>query len=760
MSVFAFLGRLVTRHSLWVVAAWVAFAGIAGAAAMTGLGGTPLFSKLETGQPTIPGSDSAKVDNFIFSSSTGVATLLAVEGAELDDPDAVKSLHAKVSSYRARIATIHGVDEVQDPFQHPFGPLQPEVEMLVSEEQDAFLVRVVLSNKLGNETEDLAEARVERLLEDLGDEIVAADKAESATVTSASILMNAVNHQMEADLVRGELIALPISLLVMVIVFGGMLAAGMPIIGALASILAGLGSIWGLSFVMELDSVVINVVTLLGLGLSIDYGLLVVSRFKEELQRIIDTTSSENVLQFDGPSRRDPLVHEAVAATVASAGRTVVFSALTIAISVAGLIAMPSSLLKGLGTAGSVIVLVALLTAITLVPAVLTLTGRRFLKPPLLSRLPLVGPVVGRLGGVPPETGAFSRLATGVQKHPWIVMAGCITVLLIAAWPASNIHLRNSGVDVLPAGSAERQAFELVGERFPAFAQADVWIVPVERRLDETALTNVAEQLEAVDGIDSVDEPVELDGSPGRVMLGLRLEDGITPDSREAVSIVRDIRATEFDSPIYVGGQAAGQIDFGASLVKGLPIAAGMVIVATFILLFLMTGSVLVPIKALLTNALSIAATLGITTWVFQEGHGSGLLGFDSPGGLESYVVAIVVAFGFGLAMDYEVFLLSRIKEFYDKGMSNDEAVVRGLQGSGRIITSAALVIIVVFAGFASGELVAIKEAGFALAVAVALDATLVRMLLVPATMTVLGDLNWWAPKWMKPIADRFAIKH
>ena len=243
-------------------------------------------------------------------------------------------------------------------------------------------------------------------------------------------------------------------------------------------------------------------------------------------------------------------------------------------------------------------------------------------------------------------------------------------------------------------------------------------------------------------------------------MLGLRLEDGITPDSREAVSIVRDIRATEFDSPIYVGGQAAGQIDFGASLVKGLPIAAGMVIVATFILLFLMTGSVLVPIKALLTNALSIAATLGITTWVFQEGHGSGLLGFDSPGGLESYVVAIVVAFGFGLAMDYEVFLLSRIKEFYDKGMSNDEAVVRGLQGSGRIITSAALVIIVVFAGFASGELVAIKEAGFALAVAVALDATLVRMLLVPATMTVLGDLNWWAPKWMKPIADRFAIKH
>ncbi|HPU14415.1 MAG TPA: MMPL family transporter, partial [Aeromicrobium sp.] len=224
--------------------------------------------------------------------------------------------------------------------------------------------------------------------------------------------------------------------------------------------------------------------------------------------------------------------------------------------------------------------------------------------------------------------------------------------------------------------------------------------------------------------------------------------------------LVRDLRELDTNIDVWIGGQAAGQADFSGALIDGLPFAGGLVLLATFILLFLMTGSVLVPVKALLTNVLSIAASLGITTWVFQHGHGSGLLGFESVGGLESYVVAVVVAFGFGLAMDYEVFLIARIKEYYDSGMSNNEAVAAGLQSSGRIITSAALVIIVVFIGFASGVLLPIKEAGFALALAVALDATIVRMLLVPATMTVLGDANWWAPKWLQPFARRFAIKH
>lgn len=757
---FSLLGRLVTRRPIWVVLVWALFAGTAGAAALTGLGGTPLFEKLETAQPDVPGTDSEKVNDILFSAASGAATDLVLKRVPFDDQMKVAVLAQELGFATEDIGSIDGVDRIMHPFIHPEGPAADESMPFLGMDGESLLVRVELDSDLSRTAEKKAEEKVEHRLEQLGERLVAKRVAEDTSITSAGILMRTVNKQMEADLVKGELVALPVSLLVMVVVFGGFLAAGMPIIGALASIGGGLGSIWSLSYVMNLDSVVINVVTLLGLGLSIDYGLLVVSRFREELQKLVADPSLAPSNPGLHAQERDPLVVHAVERTVNTAGRTVVFSALTIAISVGGLIAMSPSLLKGMGTAGSLIVLIALLTAVTLIPAVLTLTGRRFLRKPILARIPVLGRIVGHLGGVAPEKGAFSALATWVQRYPWPVLVGCVAVLAVAATPVFGIHLRNSGVDVLPPGTPERTAFELVGEKFPAFSQADIWVIPAESAATETELAATSDELAGIEGIASVDPAVPLGSNGDHVLIGLRLDDGITPDSSRAVSIVKELRELDTTVPVWIGGQAAGQVDFGHALVKGLPIAGGMVFGATFVLLFLMTGSVLVPIKALLTNALSIAATLGITTWVFQEGHGAKLFGFESVGGLESYVVAVVVAFGFGLAMDYEVFLLSRIKEYYDTGMTNDQAVVRGLQGSGRIITSAALVIMVVFAGFASGELLAIKEAGFALALAVALDATIVRMLLVPATMTVLGELNWWAPRWLKPVAKRFSITH
>jgi RND superfamily putative drug exporter len=240
---------------------------------------------------------------------------------------------------------------------------------------------------------------------------------------------------------------------------------------------------------------------------------------------------------------------------------------------------------------------------------------------------------------------------------------------------------------------------------------------------------------------------------------------GVQPDTADpggpvASAVVLDLRELEPGFPTWVTGQAAVQIDFVDALLEGLPWAAGIVVVATLGLLFLMTGSVLVPIKALVINLVSLTASLGVTVWIFQEGHFEDLLDFTSVGGLESYVVAVVLAFGFGLAMDYEVFLLSRIQELYLGGMSNDEAVRYGLQRSGRIITSAALIIVVVFLGFVAGELLVIKEVGVALAVTVVIDATLVRILLVPATMTLLADRNWWAPAPLRRLHARFGIRH
>jgi RND superfamily putative drug exporter len=362
--------------------------------------------------------------------------------------------------------------------------------------------------------------------------------------------------------------------------------------------------------------------------------------------------------------------------------------------------------------------------------------------------------VVGKLGDVAPDHGVFSRLTGAVQKRPVLVMVGAFAVLLVMASPLLGLQLRNSGIDVLPRGSDQYTYLETVGEQFPALGGSDVWVVATGDR-DEASLASTSADLAGIDGVSSVDPPADL--GDGTVLLGLRL-DVDDAGGPEAVAVVNEVR--DLDPALLVGGQAAGQVDFAQSLVDGLPLAGGLVVGATFVLLFLMTGSVLVPLKALVTNLLSIAASLGITTWVFQEGHLSNLLRFESVGGVESYIVAVVVAFGFGLAMDYEVFLLSRVKELYDGGASNDEAVRLGLQRSGRIITSAALVIIVVFAGFATSSLLPIKQAGLALALAVALDATLVRMLLVPATMTVLGDANWWAPRWLRPVARRFSLQH
>lgn len=229
---------------------------------------------------------------------------------------------------------------------------------------------------------------------------------------------------------------------------------------------------------------------------------------------------------------------------------------------------------------------------------------------------------------------------------------------------------------------------------------------------------------------------------------------------REATTAVGEIRALDTDLTVWVTGPAAQQVDFVSTLSARAWAAGAVVVLATFVLLFLMTGSVIVPLKALLTNALSLAAALGVLVWVFQDGHLEGLLSFSSTGGIETYVFAIVIAFAFGLAMDYEVFLIARIKELVDAGMDSDEAVRVGLQRSGRIITSAAAIIVVVFAGFVFGDLLIIKQVGFALAFAVALDATLVRMLLVPATMTLLGRHNWWCPPALRRVHERFGIIH
>jgi putative drug exporter of the RND superfamily len=349
--------------------------------------------------------------------------------------------------------------------------------------------------------------------------------------------------------------------------------------------------------------------------------------------------------------------------------------------------------------------------------------------------------------------GAFSRLAERVQRRPWTVLAGALAVLAVLSLPLAHLQLRNSTIELLPAGTVQRDYVERLAADYPASASPAVLVV-AETTLAQAA--GWADEVAGLDGVRSVDPPTALDS---HVLLGVRTVDD-DAGGRGAQDVVHAIRALDPGFPTWVTGQAAGQLDFVEALAERAPWAAGLVVLATFVLLFLMTGSVVIPVKALLTNVLSLAASLGVLVWVFQDGNLSGVLGFVSTGGIETYVVALVIAFAFGLAMDYEVFLLSRIAELHEAGHPDAESVRLGLQRSGRIITSAAAIIVVVFAGFVVGELLVIKEVGFSLAVAVLIDATLVRLLLVPATMTLLGRWNWWAPAPLRRVHRRLGLQH
>jgi RND superfamily putative drug exporter len=386
------------------------------------------------------------------------------------------------------------------------------------------------------------------------------------------------------------------------------------------------------------------------------------------------------------------------------------------------------------------VVVVALLAALTLVPALLSLLGRRI----RISR------------GLPPEHGFFSRLAGGVQRHAWPVAIGVAALLLAAGTPLLSLRLENGGAALLPASFESVQVQENLAARFPGAgtnpvtvlaratpAELDAYVAGLGSRIDRADVADVAAASQLSDSpYASVD---------------------ITPTgSSQGDAAKRLVTALRADRPPYqswVTGDAAVLMDFSGSLTDRLPLVFAVIAVVLFVLLFLMTGSVLVPLKALVMNTISLGATFGSLVWVFQEGHLEGLLGFTSAGAIETWVPVLVFAFAFGVSMDYEVFLLARIKELYDSGMRNDEAVRIGLQRSGRIITSAALLIVIVFCGFAAGRMLGIKEMGFALAVAVVVDATLVRCLLVPATMTLLGDANWWAPGPLRRLHARIGFR-
>ena len=735
---FTRIGLAVSRHPVVVLAVWALLLTVMTGLAFQGLGAGGLFERLASAEATTPDTDSHVVYSMTRTDGEGGESItVVVSGVDVAGDPA--SAAAAASAVRGELAGLDGVASVTDAFTMP-DPASQQARALLSADGDGFVELVELDEGLDDRASQTANDRVAETARDAClDALRAHDAGADAHAVSATLISDSITGLVEKDLVRGESVSLPVALVLLVIVFGGLLAAGLPLIGAIVSILVGMGALWCLTFVLDINSFTLNVISIIGLALSIDYGLLLVSRYREEMAARLAGAEPPRGAVMGG------LVRQVVVRTVATAGRTVSFSALTIACSIAGLFVMRSPVLRTIAAGAVVVTLLAVTCTLTLVPAVITLLGRRLVRPSALSRVPGVRRVLAAVGDSSSDDGVFSRLSRRVVGHPWAVMVVIVALLALMATPVGSLRVRSNFTEYMPANSSVRTGYDIVQDDYPALATPTISIVA---QTDTTGAAGLVSDIRAMDDVTHV-TAAPLPGHEDMTLISV-LMDVDDPVGQQAVDAVDRIRAMTADHPFWVGGAAAQQTDFIDSIEQGAPWAALIIVVAVLVLLFCMTGSLVVPLKALVINGFSLVASLGATAWLFEGGH----LGLPRTSGLETFIVACLAAFGFGLAMDYEVFLLARISEYWRAGYDNDEAVARGLQRSGRIITSAAAIIIAVFLGFVSGEMIAIKQIGVGLAIMVAADATLVRLLLVPATMTVLGQWNWWAPK---PLAGLYA---
>ncbi len=549
----------------------------------------------------------------------------------------------------------------------------------------------------------------------------------------------------EEDLLKGEAIALPIALAVLLAVFGLSFAVLMPFIIAACTITATLGIVWVVAHFMTTAVYVTNLVQLIGLGIAIDYSLLIVYRFREELELV---------------ESKD----EAIVRTMATAGRAVVFSGATVAIGLALLLFMPLPFMVSMGIGGFLIPLMSICAALTLQPVLLSLFGRRGIRrvhvaDALRSHVRL--PLPRFKGTDDAEQGMWARLARSIMRRPLVYLAIGSTVLIAAAAPVLDLQLTPGSVDGTPQYPESIRGFNVLRDAVGPGALAPTQVLvdagadgAVQRPEVQTAIGELVEEVRRDDEVARVDyapEPPYVDAS-GRyayVTVAGRHEYG-EPEAQEFARRLRDdvIPATEFPAGVTVlaGGGPAQGIDFIDSAYGAFPWLVLAVLVLTYITLMRAFRSLLLPLKAVLLNLLAIGATYGLLVIVFKYGVGADLLGLYEFDQVEAWIPIFLFAMLFGLSMDYEVFLVSRMREYWDEGLSNEEAVAQGLERTGRIVTAAAIVMVAAFAGFAAGSIVGLQEFGLGLAFAIFIDATLIRALLVPALMRLFGRYNWWLP--------------
>ena len=548
----------------------------------------------------------------------------------------------------------------------------------------------------------------------------------------------AINKQVTADIGRAETISMPVLLIMLLLIFGSLAAASLPLaIGGIA-ILGSFTALRLLTLGTDVSIYSINITTILGLGLGIDYGLFMVARFREEL-------------------RRQPTVDAALARTVATAGRTVVVSGITVAVALASLMLFPEMFLRSMGYGGVATVVVDMLAALTVMPALLAVLGHRVNA--LRIRRSARASSSQQIGGE--TSGAWYRIGRSVMRRPVAYVVVIVIALLALGSPFRHITWGGTDARALPASAAPHIVQDALTRDFPANSTTPIEAVvsfgaPATGPAQQAALAGYLSRVAHLPGVTSA-QVTGVHGDVARVDLRY----GANATSAAARALVTRVRSVPAPAgaQVLVGGATAALVDELGSLGATLPWMALVVCLATFVLLFLAFGSVVLPVKAIVMNVLSLSATFGVIVWIFQEGHLSGLLGFTATGTIDPTMPILMLAIIFGLSMDYEVFLLSRIREQYDLTGDNTASVAGGLQRTGGIITSLALLLVIVVGAFSASGITFIKLMGVGMIVALVIDATVVRVLLVPATMRLLGRANWWLPRPLRRVYARYGIR-
>ncbi|MFE3031178.1 MMPL family transporter [Streptomyces canus] len=683
------LARAATRRPLTVIGLWAAFL-------LLGFGlGTGVFADLSDDVPDVPGTESDTADDYLSGvDPAGESVTAVVAGEAVSDA----ALRAQVERTVAQVREIAGVADVPDPYTTPG---------LTARDGRALLIPVTFEGGLSDEDEKKAT--------DTAVETIKRIDAPNVHVSGGELLGRQLGERAQEDVKHAELISLPVVLALLLVVFGGLRAAALPLVVAVSGIAGAFLGLFAFSQATAISVYAIQVTTMLGLGLAVDYALLTLVRFREERRHTDD-------------------VVEAVHRTVDAAGRTVLFSGLTVAVSLTGLLVFPSVFLRSMGLAVAAVVVVDMLAAVTLLPALLTKFGGR-IRP-------------SKARSEDEEGRVFARLARFAQRRRIAVLVTVVPVLLLLALPVTGMRIAIGDARQLPSGTEARQLYDTVGAHFPKGTGVSPVVVVLKPGTDPVTADRVRALVPNAESRDL----------PGGTTV-VELQPPGTVDGGAATDLVERVRDLRGDQPVEVTGVAARLVDFRAMLADRAPWAALTVLAAVFVLLFAFTGSVLIPLRTIATTLLSLGAALGVVVWVFQDGHGAGLLGGEGLGALSLTAPPLIVSIAFGLAMDYELFILARMREARQHGRDDHGAVVTGLRRSGRVVTCAALLLAIVFGAFMTGGFSPILQIGLGLTLAVLIDATVVRMLLVPATMALLGRRAWWAPTPLRRLHDRFGLR-